>query len=106
METSALAQYLVPQFDELMGALPAIFVMRTLLEEYGVYTQVTRSNPNVLRVQPPLILTEQDANRFLEAVAETVVEFAFMEHVVEAVLTKSIGDHHAVAPATGAQILR
>ena len=46
--------WLVPGHEDLLRTIPALYVQSNLLHEYSIYTQVTRSNPRVLRVQPPL----------------------------------------------------
>jgi hypothetical protein len=54
---------------------------------------VTRSNPRVLRIQPPLIVTEELVARFLDALEETCSELALLNDVADRVLSKSVGSH-------------
>jgi hypothetical protein len=75
--------------------------MQTLLQEHGIYTQVARSNPHVLRIQPPLIVTEEQAARFLDALGETCSELAFLFDTADRVLTKSVGTHQGEPAGTG-----
>jgi acetylornithine/succinyldiaminopimelate/putrescine aminotransferase len=60
--------------ESLQRALAATYVMTLLLREHGIYTQVARSNPRVLRVEPPLILTAEEASQFLQAVEQCCEE--------------------------------
>jgi hypothetical protein len=47
--------WLVPGHEDLLRTVPALYVQTNLLSEHAIYTQVARSNPQVLRVQPPLM---------------------------------------------------
>lgn len=38
-----------------------------MLNEYGIISIVTLNNPNVIRIEPPLIITEKEADAFLHA---------------------------------------
>jgi hypothetical protein len=64
-----------------------------LLQEYGIDTQVARSNPCVLSVRPPLTVTAEQVARFLDALAETCSELASLFDVADRVLTRSVGSH-------------
>ena len=75
--------WLVPNHDDLLRTIPAIYVQFNLLHEHAIYTQVARSNPRVLRVQPPLIVSAKEVDRFLEAFAATCAEWARISHCVE-----------------------
>ena len=59
----------------------------------GIYTQVTRSNPRVLRIQPPLTITEEQVRRFLAALESTCHELQFLNQTVDSIIRKSIGTH-------------
>jgi hypothetical protein len=70
--------------------------MQTLLHGYGIYTQFTRSNPQVLRVEPPLTLTEGQANEFLAAADKTCAETDYIVELIGEMIAKtSIGKHDA-----------
>jgi hypothetical protein len=62
------------------------------LNEHAIYTQVARSNPRVLRVQPPLIVSAAQMDRFLEALRSTCAEWALLVESAEAILSKSAGE--------------
>jgi putrescine aminotransferase len=85
--------YLVPGIAEVQRSLTATYVMALLLQEHGIYTQVARSNPRLLRVEPPLVLSAEEATQFLEAVEQSCAEvealyFAFDQTIAKAVLGK------------------
>src|SRR5262249_45738947 len=78
MDGSGPAAFQVADLDGLIHSIPGLYVMQALLQEHGIYTQVARSNPRVLRIQPPLTVTEEQAARFLDALEETCSELAFL----------------------------
>jgi 3-acetyloctanal aminotransferase len=85
--------YLVPGIEGIQRALTATYVMALLLQEHGIYTQVARSNPCLLRVQPPLVLTAQEAAQFLAAIEQSCAEVdalftTFDQTIAKAVLGK------------------
>jgi hypothetical protein len=47
----------------------------------------------VLRIEPPLTVTEEQAARFLDALEETCSELAFLNDIADRVLSKSVGTH-------------
>jgi len=92
-DASGLAAFQVADLDGLIDSIPGLYAMQTLLENHGIYTQVARSNPRVLRIQPPLNVTEGQAARFLDALEETCSDLAFLFDVMDRVLSKSVGTH-------------
>ena len=96
-DQSGLMQYMVPNVDVLAQGVTTMYLMQTLLEHHGIYTQVARSNPQVLRVQPPLTLSEEEAGRFLVAVDETCREIEASSSLVDAIISKSISGQHDAA---------
>jgi hypothetical protein len=91
----------VADLEGLIHSIPGLYVMQTLLQEYGIYTQVARSNPRVLRIQPPLTVTEEQAADFLDALGETCSDLALLMDVADRVLTKSVGTHQGEPAGTG-----
>jgi acetylornithine/succinyldiaminopimelate/putrescine aminotransferase len=91
-DSSGASWWLVPRHDELLRTIPALYVQSNLLHEHAIYTQVARSNPRVLRVQPPLIVSETQVDRFLEALGATCAEWALIGESAEAILSKSAGE--------------
>lgn len=95
MDPSGSTSLLVPNLEELIHSLPGLYAMQILLQAHGIYTQVTRSNPRVLRIQPPLTITEGQVSRFLEALESTCHELQFLNQTVDSIIRKSIGSHQA-----------
>lgn len=101
-DQSGLMQYMVPNVDALAQGVTTMYLMQTLLEHHSIYTQVARSNPQVLRVQPPLTLSEAEADRFLAAVDQTCREIEASSSLVDAIISKSISGQHAASGSNGA----
>ena len=90
MDASGTTALLVPNLDDLIHSIPGLYAMQILLQEHGIYTQVTRSNPRVLRIQPPLTITEEQVVRFLAALESTCHELQFLNQTVDSIIRKSI----------------
>ena len=60
----------MPQVNQLIESLPSMYVMHNLLEEFGMYPQVARSNPLVLRIQPPLTIDRGTAENAVAILRE------------------------------------
>lgn len=89
-------EFLMPQFRQLISSMPALYVMNNLLSEFSVYAQVARSNPHVIRVQPPLIVSESQVDQFLQALEGTTHDMHECSQSVSSMLTKShLGIHEA-----------
>src|SRR5258708_40113960 len=101
MDGSGWAGVEVPDLDGLTHSNPGLYGMQTLLQGHGIYTQVTRSTPRVLRIQPPLTVTEEPAAHFLDALEETCSELAFLNDVADRVLSKSVGTHQGEPAGNG-----
>jgi acetylornithine/succinyldiaminopimelate/putrescine aminotransferase len=84
--------WLVPGHDDLLRTIPALYVQSALLHDHAMYTQVTRSNPRVLRIQPPLIVSAAQVERFLGALRSTCAQWALLAGSAESILSKSAGE--------------
>jgi 3-acetyloctanal aminotransferase len=91
-DASGANWWLVPGHEELLRTIPAIYVQSNLLHEHAIYTQVARSNPQVLRIQPPLVVSAVQVERFLEALQSTCAEWALISECVDVILSKSAGE--------------
>jgi acetylornithine/succinyldiaminopimelate/putrescine aminotransferase/predicted amino acid dehydrogenase len=91
-DSSAASWWLVPGHEDLLRTIPALYVQTNLLHEHAIYTQVARSNPRVLRIQPPVTVSAAQVERFLEAVRATCAEWALIGETAEAILSKSAGE--------------
>ncbi len=94
IDQSGMAQYIVPNSDRMIEAIPVLFTMQALLDHYGIYTQVARSNPFVLRVQPPLVVSAEQIDEFLHAVEEICDQMVESNRLVEGMLAKTITGQH------------
>jgi putrescine aminotransferase len=96
--TGGLARYLIPNHEEVLNNIPAMYVMQNLLQTHGIYTQVARSNPRVLRIQPPLTISEDQVNEFLTALEATCREVQFAHNLFDGIIAKSgTGQHQAAS---------
>ena len=84
--------WLVPGHEDLLRTIPALYVQSNLLHEHSIYTEVARSNPRVLRVQPPLIVSAAQVERFLEVLRSTCAEWTSLSDCAEEILSKSAGE--------------
>jgi hypothetical protein len=74
--------------------------MHNLLESHGIYTQVARSNPLVLRIQPPLTITFDEVCQVLSALEEVCTGFNYSTRMVDAIISKStLGEHQRTKDA-------
>ena len=88
-DPSGVSHFLAPQALEAIKNLAPIYVMQTMLDEFGIYTQVARSRPNVLRVQPPLCITEEQVDKFLASITKCCQEFSFSNRITDTMIAKS-----------------
>ena len=94
MQSQGMAYFLVPQIDKLVESVPSMYAMQNLLNEFGIYTQVARSNPLVLRIQPPLTITEDEVDTVLAAIAEVCFELDRSNKIFDTIVVKStLGEH-------------
>ena len=95
-DPSGLAPYMGREMSQFIDAFHVLHAMQTLLHGHGIYTQFTRSNPQVLRVEPPLTLTESQAQEFLVAVDKTCAEIDYIVELIGEMIAKtSLGKHDA-----------
>jgi putrescine aminotransferase len=94
MQSQGMGYFLVPQIDKLVEAVPSMYAMQNLLNEFGIYTQVARSNPLVLRIQPPLTITHDEVATVLAAIAEVCFELDRSNKIFDTIVVKStLGEH-------------
>ncbi|MFW3896953.1 aminotransferase class III-fold pyridoxal phosphate-dependent enzyme [Pseudomonas bharatica] len=75
-------RHLEAAMEELEQSLEDMFVLRLmtkLSEEHGILTFVTANNNRVMRIQPPLVLGIEEADRFLGAFAAVCEDLATFE---------------------------
>ncbi len=95
-DSTGMLQYMMQGFDAMISSFPAVFQMQILLEHYHIYTQVARSNPLVLRVQPPLTIDTGKVAHFLSSFGRTCRLGQKVEDLFDEVITRSISGQHAV----------
>jgi 3-acetyloctanal aminotransferase len=95
-DPTGMAAFAGPDMDHLMDAFHVVQAMQILMQSHGIYTQFARSNPLVLRVEPPLTLTEAQADQFLGALEKTCEEIDFLASLITEMIAKtSLGKHDA-----------
>lgn len=94
LDETGLSQYMIGGYDGMVAALHTLQAMYILLNRFGIYTQNTRSNPQVLRIQPPLVIADAEVDRFLDAMDQACRE---VDHICGAltggVSKSSLGKH-------------
>jgi acetylornithine/succinyldiaminopimelate/putrescine aminotransferase/predicted amino acid dehydrogenase len=98
--------WFVPQLDETLNALGAFYAMQSLLQSHAIYAQTARSHPLVLRVQPPLTITRAQIQRFLQSFEKVCSEMTAFTDLMEAVVTKSIGEVEITVPPSKAPAIK
>lgn len=97
-DPTGVASMMIPQFDRLVDGFNVLHAMQTLLRGHGIYAQTCRSNPLVLRVQPPLTISEEETDRLLSAIEQTCEEIDFANSLLDNLIGKTgIGEHDAAA---------
>ncbi len=105
IDQTGMIRYMVPGMDDVISTIHVLHAMQTLLHAHGVYTQVARSNPLVMRIQPPLTITEDQVAQFLEALNQTCSEVDYSTKLIDGMIAKSgIGQHDASLLNNGASV--
>jgi putrescine aminotransferase len=102
-DPSGLLPYLVPNLDESLMNLASMYVMQTLVANHRIYAQVARSNPRVLRIQPPLTITAEEVDRFLAAFDVVCHESTLLNQVTDTIISRSTLGLHEGSGAAAAQ---
>lgn len=96
VDPAGFDRYMVPNLEAMLEGVTALYAMITLLQEHRIYTQATRSNPRVVRVEPPLTISAGEVDRFLAAVDDCCCEIDFTNDLMGGVIAKSgLGRHEA-----------
>lgn len=97
-DPTGAASILIPQYDRLVNSFHVLHALHTLLNGHGIYAQMCRSNPFVLRLQPPLIVTAEEINQLLMAVEQTCEEIDYTTSLIDDLVAKTaIGEHDAAS---------
>ncbi len=89
--------YLVPGIENIQHSLTALYIV-ALLKEHGIYAQVARSNPCLLRVEPPLVLTAAEADHFIGAIDQSCREVESLYSSLDQMIAKAVLGQHGSEP--------
>jgi 3-acetyloctanal aminotransferase len=109
IDPTGMARYISAEIGQMIDAFHVLHAMQTLMQGHAIYTQFTRSNPLVLRIEPPLTITDAQTQQFLTAFEKTCEEIDFVVSVIGEMIAKtSVGKHDAAqragfTPADAAQ---
>jgi acetylornithine/succinyldiaminopimelate/putrescine aminotransferase/predicted amino acid dehydrogenase len=109
IDPTGLSRYIASEVGQMIDAFHVLHAMQTLMQGHSIYTQFTRSNPLVLRIEPPLTITEAHVQEFLTAFEKTCEEIDFIISIIGEMIAKtSVGKHDAAqragfTPADAAQ---
>jgi putrescine aminotransferase len=104
-DPTGLANFVMPNSDRLIESIPVLHTMRVLLDEFGVYTQVARSNPFVMRLQPPLIVTDEQIDEVVDAIGQVAGQLDASNRLIEGMITKTVTGQHDGAQRTRQETL-
>jgi acetylornithine/succinyldiaminopimelate/putrescine aminotransferase/predicted amino acid dehydrogenase len=109
IDPTGMSRYIAAEVGQMIDAFHVLHAMQTLMQGHAIYTQFTRSNPLVLRIEPPLTITEAQTQEFLTAFEKTCEEIDFVVSIIGEMIAKtSVGKHDAAqragfTPADAAQ---
>ncbi|HUG20834.1 MAG TPA: aminotransferase class III-fold pyridoxal phosphate-dependent enzyme [Planctomycetaceae bacterium] len=89
VDRGGITEFLVPGYEDSLSSFSALRAMLVLLEGYSIYTQTARSNPYVLRIQPPLTIDEEQVDSFLDALRATCEEIDATDRMFGAIVSKN-----------------
>ena len=96
IDLTGMSSFIMPNMDRMIESIPVLYTMQSLLDTYGIYTQFARSNPMVLRIQPPLIVSEEQVNQFVTAIDQTCEELDYSNDLILRMIAKTVvGQHDA-----------
>ena len=88
-DESMLSTALGPRLDEFLRNISSMYVMHSLLNHHQVYTQTARSNPLVLRIQPPLTVNGDQVDYFLKALKQSASEVSYTTELVDGLFART-----------------
>jgi putrescine aminotransferase len=105
-DNTGLLKYIMRDFNGVLDTVPTLYAMQALLNVYGIYSQVARSNPFVLRIQPPLTIEDEQIDQLLAALDIIAPDLADTAMIVESIVAKStIGLHEGDKSQTEGSVL-
>lgn len=98
-DRTGFGRFLGPEISTMVDAFHVVHAIQTLLRGHGIYSQASRSNPFVLRIEPPLIISEEHADRFVSGIAKTCEEIDFSTRLMEEMTAKTtVGEIDVTRP--------
>lgn len=90
------SRYLTENLDRTLATMPALYMQRVLLDQHRIYAQAARSQPLVLRIEPPLTITEEEVERLLNALDQACEGFEYALSLTDEVIGRTaVGRHEA-----------
>ncbi|HTI51198.1 MAG TPA: aspartate aminotransferase family protein, partial [Planctomycetaceae bacterium] len=97
-DPTGAAPFLIPQYGRLVDSFHVLHALQTLLNGHQIFAQTCRSNPLVLRIQPPLTITAEEVDRVLTALDQTCAEIDYSTGLIDGMIAKTgIGEHDAAS---------
>lgn len=88
-DESMLSTALGARLDEVLRNISSMYVMHSLLNHHQIYTQTARSNPLVLRIQPPLTINGDQIDYFLNALKQAATEVSYTTELVDGLFSRT-----------------
>ncbi len=102
LDPTGMSQYMIRGFDDMVSSLHTLQAMYILLNRFGIHAQVARTNPQVLRIQPPLTITPEEADQIIAAIDAAAGEIDLIGGALAGGVSKStLGQHDARQSASG-----
>ncbi|MEC9094902.1 MAG: hypothetical protein VX438_19495 [Planctomycetota bacterium] len=89
IDESMLSTVLGSRLDDVLRNISSMYVMNSLMNHHQVYTQTARSNPLVLRIQPPLTVTADQVDYFLKSLRESASEISYTTDLVDGLFSRT-----------------
>ena len=89
IDESMLSTVLGSKLDDVLRNISSMYVMNSLMNHHRIYTQTARSNPLVLRIQPPLTVNKEQVDYFLKSVREASSEVSYTTELVDGLFART-----------------
>jgi acetylornithine/succinyldiaminopimelate/putrescine aminotransferase/predicted amino acid dehydrogenase len=95
-DQTGMLKFIMRDMEGMIDTVPTLYALQSLLNAHGVYAQVARSNPFVLRIQPPLTIEEADVDHLLGALEKIAPDLADCASMVDTIVSRStLGIHES-----------
>lgn len=89
IDESMLSTALGARLDEVLRNISSMYVMNSLMNHHQIYTQTARSNPLVLRIQPPLTINSEQVDYFLKSLRACAEEVSYTTDLVDGLFART-----------------